>query len=461
MLNRSSFLSLSMGVLLGLSFAAPAVAADQALLDILLGNGVITQDQYDLLMEKEKLEAKDLMTAVPAPTPAPAIPAAKPVMSATVGQKGFSINSDDGFSFALGGRLHVDASLHSEDTVGGAQVTDGTEFRRSRLVAKGKLYHDWAYTAEVDFADNDVSVKDFFLGYNGFKGTKLYLGHVKQPYSLMLESSSNDLPFVERSIDNDLIAPFVDRAIGARAEVIRDHTFFAAGIFGESIAANKDDDEGWGASARYVWAPVIEKTRAIHTGVRAAWFEPTEASESIRIRSETAHLSNLFLANTGTISDVSGVSIVGLEGGFATGAFSAGGEWSQLEVNRSGAPNDLSFDSWHVYATWSLTGESRAASYKISSGEFKRLKPKQMFSRETGGIGAWELAFRYASLDLNDGSFIGGSEQALTAGINWYATPTIRFLLDYTTIVDTEGASTVLQAADGLNIFQLRAQYTF
>ncbi len=455
MLNRSAFLSLGLGVLLSGLCVTPALAADKALLDILLGNGAITQAQHDLLMEKEKLEAKDLVAAAPAPQPA------KPPVTAKVTQKGFSIASDDGFSFALGGRLHLDATLHGDDTVGGAPVTDGTEFRRSRLVAKGKLYNDWAYTAEVDFADNSVSVKDFFLGYNGFEGTKLYMGHVKQPYSLALEESSNDLPFIERSIDNDLIVPFVDRAIGARAEVIREHTFFAAGLYGEGINANKDDDEGWSAAARYVWAPVIEDDRTIHTGVRAAWFEPTEASESIRIRSETTHMSNLFPANTGTIGQVSGVSIVGLEGGFATGAFSAGGEWNQLEVNRSGSPNDLTFDSWHVYATWSLTGESRAASYKISSGEFKRLKPRQMFSRETGGMGAWELALRYASLDLNDGSFIGGSQQALTAGINWYATPTIRFLMDYTTIVDSEGSSAVTQAADGLNILQLRAQYTF
>ena len=36
-----------------------ALAADQALLDILLGNGVITQAQYDELMKKPQLTSQD------------------------------------------------------------------------------------------------------------------------------------------------------------------------------------------------------------------------------------------------------------------------------------------------------------------------------------------------------------------------------------------------------------------
>ena len=41
--------------------SAAAMAADQELLDILLGNGVITQAQYDRLMKKDSLTSKDIL----------------------------------------------------------------------------------------------------------------------------------------------------------------------------------------------------------------------------------------------------------------------------------------------------------------------------------------------------------------------------------------------------------------
>jgi pyruvate/2-oxoglutarate dehydrogenase complex dihydrolipoamide acyltransferase (E2) component len=69
------------------TLTTPAFAAEKALLDILLGNGVITQAQYDQLMGKAELTSEDILgvpapaaqtAAAPAaaPAPAPAAPEA-------------------------------------------------------------------------------------------------------------------------------------------------------------------------------------------------------------------------------------------------------------------------------------------------------------------------------------------------------------------------------------------------
>src|SRR5690606_2760811 len=98
-------------------------------------------------------------------------------------------------------------------------------------------------------------------------GIGITAGRVKQPYSLALETSWNDLPLGERGIDAALIAPFVDRAVGVRIAPSRGRWFAAAGGSG---ARAGDSGSGWGTAARFVYAPVAETSRVVHLAVRAA-----------------------------------------------------------------------------------------------------------------------------------------------------------------------------------------------
>ncbi len=438
-----------LAVTLALIFPHSALAADKALLDVLLANGAITQAQYNELLERPKLTVEDLS--------APAVSQVK----TSLGPKGFEAKSADGdFAFNVGARMHFQASAHSGDLPPGVDATDGTEFRRARLMTKGKFYGDYKWKAEVDFADNKVSVKDFTVGYTGFEKANFFVGHQKQPYSLSVEMSSNDIPFIERSIDNDLIIPFTDRALGLRMESNGEHWFLAAGVFGESVNANKDDDEGLGASGRFIYAPVIEADRTLHLGVRVAMKKPSASTESFRIRDETTHQSNLRIVDTGEIGNVDRAVMYGVEAGMVHKAFSLVGEYNRLTLDRDGF-SDLDFDSWHVYGTWSITGESRAAAYRIDQGEWKRIKPTRPFNLDEGTWGAWELALRYAQIDLNDGAFTGGDESVLTSALNWYLNNNMRLMFEVSHILDTDESTLLRDAAEGLNIFQFRTQYTF
>jgi phosphate-selective porin OprO and OprP len=134
-------------------------------------------------------------------------------------------------------------------------------------------------------------------------------------------------------------------------------------------------------------------------------------------------------------------------------------EYNRLSLERRGAAT-IDLDSWHIAGTWALGGESRAGSYEIEAGEFKALSAKQPFTRGEGG-GTWELAVRYASIDLNDAAFVGGSEDTLGVGANWYANRNIRFQLDWTRILDTDRSSAIREEMEGMNVFTLRAQYAF
>ena len=421
-----------------LVYAGVASAADEQLLAILLENGAIDQAQYDQLIVKEELTEKDVRDVI-----------------VKLDGKGLTVATSDGaYKFNLGGRLHADASGHSGSGVA-SEATDGTEVRRARMYFQGTLWQDYFFQTEADFADNEVSVKDFFVGYQGLPWGTFIVGHQKQPFSLAVEMSSNDLPFIERGTDTDLIIPFIDRAIGVRGDFHGEHWQVAAGIYGDSVDADKNDGEGWGSTGRFVWAPLRGEDRVLHLGARGAFRDPND--NQVRIRSETTHMSNLFLVDTGTLNEVERLWLTGPEAAVAFGPFSIGGEYNHVFLDRNEAP-DVNFNSWHVEATWSLTGESRAASYAMKSGEFKGLKPGKPFSLEHRDLGAWELAVRYAAIDLDDEDVDGGRQGIFTAALNWYLTSGLRVMFDYSRVLDENSP---LGNGKGLNIFQSRVDVHF
>ena len=341
------------------------------------------------------------------------------------------------------------------------------------MIAKATVYEDWNWVGEVDFADNETVVKDFFISYSGFENTTITVGNQKQPYSLSLEMSSNDIPFVERSSDNEQNI-LLDRAIGVRVDTNGEHWFFAGGIYGDGVSPQKlAGDEGWGLAARAIVSPVITDNEIVHFGFRSAFRRADRANSTGRFRDETTHMSNYRIVDTGSVSDLDSVVLYGPEAAVAIGPVWVFGEYSRELVRRNGFRNSK-FESGHIAVAYALTGESRAANYAINSGEFKSITPKQNFSLGKGGWGAWEVALRYAYIDVSDGSasnpgsIYGGEEHQLSTALNWYVNPNVRFMFNWNHILETNvgsGASASLaatnQEAKGMDVFTLRAQLNF
>jgi phosphate-selective porin OprO/OprP len=423
--------------------SVPAQAADKELLDILLGNGAITQQQHDELMKKEALTKEDAAVI-------------------TLGNGGgLNFKSGDGKTeVEIGGRLHLDYVDHNYDARIGAPPISGTQIRRGRVEFNGFFDTHWAWAAEFDFAKDATSVKDFKIGYVTDKGSEIYVGNQKQPYSLSLEMSSNDEPFVERGVDNALVAAFTDRAIGLRGETSGEHWFVAGGVFGDTMKTGNQGEEGWGSSFRAVYTPVLEADKVLHLGIRGSYRSINPGTPQLSIRDKTSDFSNLSIVDTHLMTNAESATLYGPEFGVALGPLFVVGEYTDATI-KSHLMEPLDFSSWHVAATWTLTGETYAERYRIADGEFKNIRPIRNFDLETGGLGAWEVGARFASIDLNDGDFIAGQEDVGSMALNWYVNRNVRFMFDWTRILDTDGSSIVRLYAPGMDIFTLRSQYAF
>jgi len=83
--------------------------------------------------------------------------------------------------------------------------------------------------------------------------------------------------------------------------------------------------------------------------------------------------------------------------------------------------------------------------------------------------GAWEIALRYSTMDLNDLTPVdpikGGSATNFTIGLNYYPTYNIRVMLNWTAVDNDEYAKPKkLYGAipgDDFNVLQLRVQFAF
>lgn len=416
-------------IALGLGMAtAPAFASsesDQELLDLLLKKGTITQQEYDELNETTKGDVD---------------------VSTKGGHLKFK-SKDDEFEFQVGGRVQVDTAFFKNDPA----LNNGSEIRRARLFMSGKVFNDWKFKAQFGFAGNETDIEDAYIRYTGFDVGDITVGHFKEPWSLEELTSSKYITFMERALPVEAFAP--SRKLGAGFGHHAKNWTATVGAFanGES-AENDNDNEGHGVAARATYTPIIAENKLIHLGAYGEYRDPQDSTVRYRTRPES-HIANVRLVDTGDIEDVDHTVKWGLEAASVWGPYSVQGEYMSVDNDLSGG-SDPDFNGWYAYGSWFITGESRA--YK--NGVFSRVKPKSIVGK--GGHGAWELAARYSDIDLNDSGIEGGEEKDLTIGVNWYATPTIRFMGNYVNVLDLNDSPTQSDS-DKPDIFELRAQIDF
>lgn len=153
------------------------------------------------------------------------------------------------------------------------------------------------------------------------------------------------------------------------------------------------------------------------------------------------------LMDTGHIDRVDNVITAGIEGAWVYGPFSLQGEYILNTISKNDIDEDILFNGYYSFVSFFITGESRP--YRSSEGSFGSIKPKHKY-------GAWEIALRYSYIDLDDTNLQKGKEENHTAGINWYANPNLRFMVNYVKI-DTDNST----RASDLTATLLRAQVKF
>lgn len=340
---------------------------------------------------------------------------------------GLRMETNDGrFLFRLGGRMQYDWVVWGDDSdvadaVAGP-ILDGSEFRRARLFAQGYLYERIEYKLQFDFVGGEVAIKDLYFGIRhpifGFR-----VGHTKEPFSLEELTSSKYITFIERALisvfDSERNAGFL-----LHGEVIGRAFNYGVGVFRETGDDGVGIDPGrYNFTGRFAGAlrNEDEGRSVVHVGASFT-IQHDDGGDRVFVQRPEINLAPEFISSGALPTD--GVSVIGFETAVVAGSFSLQAEWKVAPV-QSPETGDSQFEGWYAYGSYFVTGENRA----YHSTGFQRLRPYRNFL-ENGGLGAWEVAARYSTLDLAPsgidnaaGPIKGTRLDNLTFALNWYWNP--------------------------------------
>lgn len=428
--------------------------------------------------EQEKIVEK--VDAVQAA--APAEKSGAPIVS--LDGQGLRVKSEDGaFEHRIRLRLAHDWAWFSQDeelerALGEEQ--DGTDFRFARILLQGKVWNDFTYNAEFDFAGQNGAdspkFRDVWFQYNGvpYGGERAFdvrVGHFKEPFSLDEQNSVTTRHFVENPL-LDVFVPsrnagiqFSDALLG---EPKAERLTWALGVFKETddlpSSNDSDEDQGYQITGRLTGLPYYaeEGRKLLHLGAAYSRRNPDGAVVNYAARPES-RVSLFRYVNpdafpTGfrfrdTLAD--DINLYGLELAGIYGPLSFQSEYILSDV-KTELGGDVDFDGYYVQAGYLLTGEHRVYRHDTARIDSPVVKNPFSLRGEKRGWGAWEVAARYGAVDLSDGPVRGGEHSSLTLGVNWYVNQNVRLSANYIhNDVDHD-------LYDGkFDVFQTRFQFEF
>ncbi len=349
------------------------------------------------------------------------------------------VDKEDGWSFKPRGRLMYDfATISSPSGISNPGLGFSNEIRRGRLGVEGTVPGGFGYKLEMDFAGGDAEFTDAFLSYKT-GDAEFSVGQHNNFQSLEELTSSLHTSFIERAAFTDAFG--FERRVGVSVQYGAGDLLAQGGVFTDSIADLNgvgDDNNSYGFDGRLVFAPKMGSSQ-LHLAASAHYRDLNDAASSVRYRQRpSVHTTDVRFVDTGTIAGADSEIGYGLEAAGIFGPLHVAGEAYWQKVGRSES-SDPGFFGAYVEGGYFFTGESRG--YK--GGKFDRVKVKNPFN--DGGWGSLGLNLRWDHLDLNDAGFVGGTQNAYQASLNWKPTDYLLFGLNYAHILYDDAAI----AADG------------
>lgn len=342
---------------------------------------------------------------------------------------------DDSLKLKLGGLFQFDGGGGEGQGKALDKTSDWNAIaRRARFQFGARAYEDWTFDAQIDAANRNRPVADFNVGYAGLSHAVFTFGNFKEPFSFERTMSSSDITFLERSVANTLVPR---RSFGAGLSLDGDKWTAVAGVFGGNINEGIIGSRGGAVSARVTYAPLLEDKHVLHFGASGSFRSQDPRQDVSYSTNPETRVYDVTIVDTGTLRDVLSLTRGGLEFAYLNEAFRMQAEYMVLHADQQGG-RSATYQGGYILAAYVLTGQvekyslvpdkqRRDVGYATFSGI--DLDDKDRVSK--GGIGAWEVAARYSTLDLGSGHDGGGRVQDVTFGLNWYPDKNLRLMFNY------------------------------
>ena len=422
---------------------------------------------------------------------------------------------DDAFRFHIGGRVDWDTAFYREDAhllMGSDNTTrlhDGTDFRRMRLRADGRLWDFTDFVFEVNFANlqdfsnqsqsvitGSVGVTDVNLIFREVPVVgNVRVGHFLPPIGLEHTTSSNTVYYMERSPQFDAFINRFDYVSGINFfdTYLNERATFGSALFRSGsqtvnpFGAGNGDGE-YGYAMRGTILPVFkeEGRQLMHIGMsfmqRTLDNGSTSPGDRPMIRGGASKNEIPNINQTGTIYSPDGQYYINPELAVVYGPWSLSGEYlytfmphaygKEINGNYKDPRGRLDYQGYYLESGYFITkGDYRRYDRRI--GAFGRTVPFENAWAMRGankkisiGRGAVQLLARYSYLDLVSGNPVftksagagAAIENDITLGVAWYMTPQSNVQVNY---VRTNINSVTPGASGAFDALGIRFHYDF
>jgi phosphate-selective porin OprO/OprP len=401
--------------------------------------------------------------------------------------------ADNRFQLAIRGRFQFDSGLFFQDrdlpsyvTVG-RDLHNGANFRRAQIGVEGRVYRDFNYEFVFDFGSSGTEragqIYLLRVAYTGIPYFTINAGAIQPKFTMDDSTSSAEITFLERaSIINAILDPFGGsdsrrgvELIYQRSDLFKggDNLLISTAFTGERIAAVKTDDEGTQLTGRIAYRFHSDERSNYQIGFDAARIlNKPNGMLSFSDRPET-RVDGTQLVGFGTGGLAPAVPaktawLYGVEGAMNYGSFYLGGEYYRYALDRTDPSlKDPKFGGWYVQASYFLTGEMRP--YLPASAAFGSPAVVAPFALDSGSWGTWEIKARYSNNTLNAltddplavNRVLGGEQNIVTLGANWYLNRNLRWMFDYLIVDVDRRDNSGQQVGQDFSAFVNRLQFSF
>lgn len=349
--------------------------------------------------------------------------------------------------FKLTGVFQIDAARFGQSdesiaTLG--DIEDGLGFRRARFAATGNVTERTSYIMEFDLAQSQARFVDVWGQVKETPLGNMRIGRYRQPFGMSELTSIRELPFLERPTIFAL-GPFRQTGIMFSNTALGDSATWAVSGF-RSLSDNfgnvYGDDGGYGTAERFTFLAMDrgDDCGIVHFGFAHSYLDPARnqlqfASQDEVFLSQQPNLGPTGLSvlpivnvppfvNSG-VFDVSHVNHYNVEAAASVGRALIQSEyrWSNLEL---ASGDNTTVHGGYATIRYMLTGE--VIPYNRAGGVFGRVKPNTPLDIAKGHWGAWEIAARYTTINLNPMFGLPGVPgptrrlDSTDLGLNWYWT---------------------------------------
>lgn len=407
-------------------------------------------------------------------------------------------SENDKFHLWMDNRIYIDAAYYSPSTdIDGLQskankdleeddgvfrFDNGVMIRRARFALKATLYEKWFAELDLDFAYNEVEIKDMFLGYRFCDRFWIKAGNFKEPMSMERMTSSKYLSSMERPMAVDMFAG--GRHLGVSVTGWGRHWWASGGVFGREVdiiqkEKNRGSD-GYGLTARAAVSPLLRDDATIHIGGYVNYRKPAmSGTEDRMIEFRTFPESRVDRRRfvRAEIPNVNHYTTLGLELGARWRKLLVYGEYIYTDLSRYGyrdakksSLENAVFNGWYATASYMVLGQNRR--YAPEDAEFGPMDVR----RKGGNL---EVAARVSTVNLNDfhdpsAVITGGEALSYSATLNWYPVRNVLIGLNYVYMdndkyADDKGHITLagqplsqsLKSGVDFSVFQMRLMVSF